>query len=380
MYNRCTRKIIVCVKNPMSKRDLLRMGIKDLSDQFNLKVFNLTPWLLPRALQRPHLRCQSELKIHSTIHFILQVFKYKPFFAIDYFGLFSFKAYLAQFILKIVGCKIIVIDSGAHASHFINQNKNKINPFFSSYLRKKIKYLYHFLVRPHIAITAGSSWKINPRFFISKNKIQGHSFDYETILKTNSMQTHQAKRVEKNIVYIDEKIFNHEDNEELSLSAPATKKNFLPAIRKIFSFYEKKIKKKVIICGYPTNNAFNLSSHFRRRAYLNKTCNLIKKSKLVLVHASASLSFAVCYFKPIIFLTSNEIKRHSYHHNIAILAMKLGRPIVNIDDPASWKVKTTINKKLYLKYIKEFICENTKNKKLLWTKFLLEINKKIYKC
>ena len=67
---------------------------------------------------------------------------------------------------------------------------------------------------------------------------------------------------------------------------------------------------QVVICAHPKAEKYKTKNYFEnRKIYFNKTCEIIKSSRGVISHNSTAVNFAVLSKKPIIFITSNLIKR-----------------------------------------------------------------------
>jgi hypothetical protein len=96
--------------------------------------------------------------------------------------------------------------------------------------------------------------------------------------------------------------------------------------------FEKKFGLRVIIAAHPgisyDSNVFN-----EREIYMGKTGALVKYSKVVISQSSLSVSFAVLYKKPIIFMCTSEYitKRRTNYNHMRFISNILGLSIINID-------------------------------------------------
>ena len=102
--------------------------------------------------------------------------------------------------------------------------------------------------------------------------------------------------------------------------------------------------------NYRVNNPFKYG-----KIYHNRTAELIENSQVVLTHNSTSISFAVLFKKPLIFLTQNNftpaLKRNTYH-----LSKFFKKKTINMSDTyfdyARYLKEKKINAKIYAMYKK----------------------------
>ena len=66
--------------------------------------------------------------------------------------------------------------------------------------------------------------------------------------------------------------------------------------------------------------------------YKCNTAEIVKNSSLVFLHSSTSLSYAVLFKKPVIFLTSNELKKSYIGDRIVNFSRAVGGKILNMND------------------------------------------------
>ena len=99
-------------------------------------------------------------------------------------------------------------------------------------------------------------------------------------------------------------------------------------LNNFFDMLEKKTNLEVVIALHPRNKE-NL--FLKRKCYQNKTCELVRKSNIVIAHYSTAISFAVLFYKPILFLTCNGFKGTWTQKYIETLAVLLNRKIILLD-------------------------------------------------
>ena len=323
------------------------MKILDFSEYFN---FNS---------QRDNDYEDSNLIIKiSTFSELKKYLKFKGGYVLDFVGQFSpksiimFNFFVKQNIKIIVYDSVPVINPPELIKNRTNFFKKIIYMFRKNVFRRHLvglinKILIYCLSNqdPYMALTSGDSWTNDPRFTRSKFKIDAHSLDYEKYFQTKEKKSKILKASSNYAVYIDENITGHQDNVgNLNHQLPET---FFPKLKSLFQIIENSLGLKVLIASYPTG-VQTFKKYLKNKAYKNLTPELIKNSKLVLVHASTSLSFAVLY-KTNVILTSNEIKKSWYSDFIEAPARFFKSPLITIDEIKK-KLILTLNKNKYKEY------------------------------
>lgn len=136
-------------------------------------------------------------------------------------------------------------------------------------------------------------------------------------------------------IYVDEAMCDHPDYAIDGLPVPTGPDAFFPALKAFFDRVEEELGLEVIVALHPKSNyqPSELPRLFgQRRTYSGKTPGLIRRSELVFLHNSTSLSYAVLFRKPTMFLTSHDIDRSWLRCDLDVRSDWLGQPVVNIDD------------------------------------------------
>ena len=140
------------------------------------------------------------------------------------------------------------------------------------------------------------------------------------------------------ILFLDDALFQHPDDYLVGNKiTTSTIESYQKSLNHYFDFIEKKMNLKLIIASHPKVN--HHKKFFGGRDIIkNSTQKLVKNATLILSHCSSSVSFAVCYKKPIIFITNDTIiefsKRYQpFHQYIKNFSIYLDRPFINIDGP-----------------------------------------------
>lgn len=376
--------LYLCIKNPFTERDLGRMGVAFLERHFDLRILDCTPWLMPVAYQNRGSRQIAHPRLRTIRN--LREFKSRidiGGYAVDYVGQFSPASILMFDALRARGIKLVVIDSGAYPLPDVVLKPRSLpqkiaHAFLHGGLRLHLNARINRLLlralpdqRPDFALVAGSWWQHDPRFNGARRKIEAHSFDYERLLETESSNTSPLV-AGKYAVYLDEDISDHEDNAEMDMAAPASAARFYPALSALFDAFEARAGMRVVIAGYPSRAAEPPGRFGAREVVYNGSAELIRHADLVFAHASTAISFAVLWRRPLVFLTSSEIRASWYQPWIAAPQKLLGACLVDVDaDPMSsasqWQ---HIDESAYADYRHTFIKSPASPDKSLWEIFL----------
>ena len=69
-----------------------------------------------------------------------------------------------------------------------------------------------------------------------------------------------------------------------------------------------------------------------RQVIKGRTVELVKQSELVLLHCSTSISFSVLFRKPMLFITSDSIRKSFYGPDIDSMAGHFDKTPINLDN------------------------------------------------
>jgi len=156
-------------------------------------------------------------------------------------------------------------------------------------------------------------------------------FDYDQYLKN------PEKLNDNFLLFLDDALFNHPDDEIVgNRTNEDIRGNYKIILNLFFDQLEALSGKKIIIASHPKVN-HPPGSFGNREIVKHKTRELVQRSSFVFAHFSSSISYAVCYEKPIYFLTCGLITEFSKKNQpisdyINSLAKELAAPIINMDD------------------------------------------------
>lgn len=145
-------------------------------------------------------------------------------------------------------------------------------------------------------------------------------------------------------VFLDEFLPYHPDFDILKI-AKVNAEDYYNSLNSFFDKIESTHNIKVIIAAHPKSDYSNKSSFLNRCVIKYKTFELVKDCEFVMAHISTSISFAVLFKKPVLFLYNNAIiKTYPDRHYPHILhfARTLNAQSLNIDSTFEKKLVTQI--------------------------------------
>lgn len=205
-------------------------------------------------------------------------------------------------------------------------------------------------------LTGGASLK-EPRVQRTVNRIWAHTFDYDVYLNNGHQELELGERY---AVFLDEDMAFHLDYDHSGIKPPTTPDRYYPVMNRFFERFERANGMRVIVAAHPRSQYELRPEVWSGRTLIrNKTAQLVRDADCVLGHSSTSLSFAVLWRKPILFLSSNDLAHSYLGPHIALRSSLLQRPLVNVDecpavlpDPDALLV---VDEDVYSRYVSEFI-------------------------
>lgn len=240
------------------------------------------------------------------------------------------------------------------------------------------KILYFAIFRPNLFIYGGNALLAMPECFMSKRQIAGVSCDWSLAKESLSdMRCWDDETDCEFAVFLDEYEPYHPDRDLLknySGVLPENGEYYFSELSSFFDSFEKFYKVPVIIAAHP-KSSYERGNEFEKRSVIfDRTRELIlsDQCKLVLIHKSTAVSFAVIARKPIVFLDveSGELDYRAGIHN---LANQLDGKVITVDEAVSGKLlqfNQMRNVNAYQGYIKEYLCSTMSNDKKVETAVL----------
>lgn len=210
---------------------------------------------------------------------------------------------------------------------------------------------YDFLV-----VSNYSTFKENYAVKQVASIIETHCSDYDVVLKCKTKQRLIGK---KYVVFLDQNLIRHSDfireNSVLSISEDTYFNELNNFFKKIEMYYNC----EVVIASHPSANSNEYKTKFnQRKIFNNDTALLIKYCEFSIAHYSTSINFSVIYNKPILFITSNAIKKSFINKYIVEFSFLLNQIFLNISELEKYPLEMKIDKKKYDDYRKKYIKNN----------------------
>lgn len=392
-------KIAIIVDISFTKRDYERFGIKTLKKKFNVFIFDFTN-TFSKSLKnfqysKKTYKCKGYYSIKNLNILKKFVEKYKFTNCINYISNkdLDFKIINIFKKKKIPVVKIqngLAIGPGDQRTFFQKlhilalkfTNKKRFISFLKNNFEKLKRKIYKNdginLIFDKIVITGKKGLQDNE--IDTKTKIiYAHSFDYDNYLKKND----NIKTIKKKpyAVFLDQYLPHHPDAPIFfGVDPRCTKEKYYPALNNFFNIFEKKFNMQVIICAHPKSDyKSNPNCLYGRKFVKNKTLELVKGSSLVFAHCSTTITYAVIYNKPLVFLLSDEYIRSFDNYTPFVIAKKLNSACYNIDKKNNIfniqrKDLFKIHKKKYQIYKNEYIKYPGSSNEPFWEIFNNKIN------
>ena len=190
-----------------------------------------------------------------------------------------------------------------------------------------------------------------------KRVVKVNHHDYDQVFRGRS---YGATKDDEYIVFLDEGMSFHPDNRILGLQTVPPDR-YYPDLNRFFTKLESITGFKVKIALHP--KLTNRDEHFEERPlFKGETADLVAHSRLVLAHASTSVSYAVLFKKPVMFLLSVEMERYLNRHRLRIckrMAAELGRPVVRFDTSTDDDIRAAVERSMdpiaYDRYEKRYL-------------------------
>lgn len=195
--------------------------------------------------------------------------------------------------------------------------------------------------------------------------IEVNTVDYDRYLTNQDI----ANTIDEDyIVFLDQYLPYHPDVSFLKIKTVEPIK-YYKELNIFFEKLETSTHKKVIISAHPKADIYKKLNPFNnRKIYFNQSNELVKKSSLVLTHASTAVCFPICYQKKIVLITNNYINEVLPQFEQVAKAIKVAcdATIINMDENEPLKIPATINEARYndfkYKYLTSTISEHKLSK------------------
>lgn len=212
--------------------------------------------------------------------------------------------------------------------------------------------------------TIGKGWFID---FKKSKLIPINSPDYDTYLKTSS----ELVNFKKYCVFLDQYYPFHPDF-KVTGQKSINVDNYYNSLNMLFVDLKNKFDVDVLIAAHPKAEKYKTINFFdENKIHFNKTVELVKNSQFVIAHNSTSISYAVLYNKPLIFITSDDMRNvmPGSYSSIITFSKVLDSTLINIDTYDIDDVILKVNYESYVKYKYKYLTsplsENKMSKEII---------------
>ncbi len=363
------KKVIYFIASKFNERDYNRFGVETLAQNgFPVEVWEFTPFLNAEAYKSFEVPDPIHYKNHrlflskkEAVNAILKLDDSVFVICLISYTLDTYSIYRA---LSKKNIKYGLFAANALPARAIANNTTYyFNKLKSVTVHKMIAVLFDHIrtyglgIKGATLILAGSEQYKDYKKPLTKNSevLWIHTLDYDLFLKEKENHV-QIKN--DTVVFLDEYLPFNSDfiyNREIF---PATAEEYYPALCKFFEHLENNYNINIIIAAHPRALYEQHPSFFGNRPIIRgKTAELVKQSRFVITHASTSINFAVLFKKPVIFVTTNELKASFEGPWIDAIAYELGKKVYNLNEPIDIDLDSELclNRKLYKSYKNNYI-------------------------
>jgi hypothetical protein len=240
------------------------------------------------------------------------------------------------------------------------------------YLFRINPFRYSMIKFPALILAGGFQTMVNYNSPVGKKTkiIWGHTLDYDLYLNDLLKPSKNKLKGKEYAVFIDQYLPFAPDFVYMGIDSPLTPKQYYYSLCKFFNSVEKETGLDIIIAAHPRSNYEEYQNYFKgRKVICGGTMELIRDSELVLMHYSASLSFAVLYNKPILFFITDEMEKCAGEvKKIFAHSSELNKKFINIDNihKINWDKELSVDKETYANYKEKYLKRKGTEEKPFW--------------
>ncbi|MDQ6770724.1 MAG: hypothetical protein M3Z54_12140 [Gemmatimonadota bacterium] len=369
MTEECRRQvthILILTEAPFTRRDYDRFGVELLRKNFQVAILDCTPWLEPEFWTKYSAiayHCPGYKEVADFESFVDALEGGANAIAIDFLG-GGAKSRKARIELKNRQIPRAVILHGLLPRPDYTRSEGLRRLLHSttprSALRKLARKGRQLLYRDppaDLVMLTGSASLQEARVQRTVNRVWAHTFDYDIYLSNGHQELELGERY---AVFLDEDMAFHLDYDHSGIEPPTTLGRYYPVMNRFFERFERANGMRVIVAAHPRSHYEMHPDVWSGRTVIrNKTAQLVRGADCVLAHSSTSVSFAVLWRKPILFLSSNDLANSYLGPHIALRSNLLQQPLVNVDECPDVVPDQdglfAVDEDVYSRYVAEFI-------------------------
>lgn len=241
---------------------------------------------------------------------------------------------------------------------YVSKWKNIIQTLYILGLKKagftkKPQLIFQAGSNGHITIGAGYWMDIKS----AEQLININYFDYDKYLSVERAPKDRSTN-KKHVVFLDEFLPHHPDFDLLGMKKLSAE-IYYTELNNFFRYVETLTGLPVLIAAHP-KAIYDINPFHGRKIVHNSTVESVAECSLILAHGSTSIGFGVCYNKPIVLMSSSEIRTlNNGHIQYAISGFEsiLGLIVIDISS-AEYKIdlaRVIVDDQKYTKYKYSFL-------------------------
>lgn len=366
---------IIILANSLYFSDIKKkLGLKNELDEYDLEywsLYNLEIRKLTNIVETKEEKTiiiKTEKEILNRIELLNEKTLIISFHSINFKNLKIYQKIRSKKIKTV----FIYVDNIPDINNNFNKKLKRIFAGEKKVIIKKIRntsisFLYKIVLKRFLKNTKNDIFLYSGRkeeenilnkINLKNNKlVPVKSGDLENYLKLNIVK-------EKQIVFIDQNIANHQDFKNMGILS-IDEKIYYEKLNKAFDLIEKELKMKVVIAAHPSSS-YEKDLFLGRKIVQNQTIEEIKKSYLVIGHYSTILGLVTVENKPLVLLQTNEFNRIVTEY-IQLFSEIFGVNILNIDNlnenEFKEKIKNIkIDSQKYQNYYEDYLFNGGENR------------------
>jgi hypothetical protein len=210
---------------------------------------------------------------------------------------------------------------------------------------------------PGIVVASGSESLRRFAKWRDAETVRAHNLDYDIYLKLRQQPHRSGPRF---AVFVDQDLCFHPDYTYDNISVYATPNEYFPALRRGFQRVAAEFDVTVRVAAHPRAgyDAATGASFGGAEVVRGMTPELIRDCELVMGHWSGVLQLAVLFHKPVVFFTTNQLRRAATGPTLDLFAEALGKSAVNLDDDLDgidWARELAIDDDAYRAFRERYI-------------------------
>ena len=366
-------KIIILTSQVISEREFKRFGIDTIEAKSKLQIFDFTSLLQPKNFDKQLNSCKEDLNI-LFIKNLSHLFNLKNHFEDSdlIISILGNQNELNNFIFKFIKPyekKICLVNISAYPLYPLNLKFSFFKRLYCGIFSERKFFIINKFRKTIFVIKKFFSKRITlkPGYLASCGEEVINFFSDSLTEKTKIMKTCSydfvlSKLVKKRIldykyiVFLDEYIINHPDFKILNKKIDK-EKLYYQELNNFFNFIEKFFKFKVVIASHPRADLeYNKIKFPKHNVFIGNTPQLMKYSEGCITHASTSVNFAVIFEKPILFITTNRMKRTRYANELLSswfnkIPLNISASYSHEDVTSGFKINNEYMKQYFYKFI-----------------------------